>query len=401
MLKAPLEILQQMMTKDTRLICGIMSGTSVDGIDVAVARISGGGRGTRVEVVAYTETYYPEEVQQLVFSNAEASTSNVNDICVLHTAIAHLYADAVKELCEEAGMNVQSIDLIGIHGQTIHHLPEPTQIGRHLVRSSLQIGSGPTLAALLGVPVLSDFRAADLAVGGQGAPLVPYVDYLLFRSSEEHRVMVNIGGISNITWLGAGCSEDDVIAFDAGPGNMIVDALVRKLYGREYDEGGAIARSGRVNPDLLAWMRGHEFFRLEPPKTAGREIFGTEFVGNFLQIATELDVQAPADMIATASECTVQSIVGAARAINPKSESFDLYLCGGGARNQFFREGLTFSLPHARMKQLSELGVDADAKEAVSFAVLANEWLQGNAANMPRVTGARRKVILGCLSLGV
>ena len=400
MQKTPLEILQRMITKDVRLVCGIMSGTSVDGIDVALVRISGDGLGTRIETVAYTETYYPEEVQQLIFSNAEASTSNVNDICILHTALAHLYADAVKELCREAGVSQKEIDLIGVHGQTIHHLPEPTQLGRHSVRSSLQIGSGPTLAMLLGVPVVSDFRAPDLALGGQGAPLVPYVDYLLFRSAEEHRALVNIGGIANLTWLPADCEEAEVTAFDTGPGNMIVDALIRRLFGREYDEGGSIARSGHVSGDLLAWMLGHEFFRLNPPKTAGREIFGTEFVGTLLQIANELDVHVPADIVATASECTVRSITNAFHSIVPDGVPFFLYLCGGGARNLFFRDGLVFSLHQARVYDMSVLGMNTDAKEAISFAVLANEWLHGNAVNIPNVTGASRKAVLGSLSLG-
>jgi anhydro-N-acetylmuramic acid kinase len=399
--RAALDVLQRIMTKDTRLICGIMSGTSVDAVDVALVRISGGGLGTRLDVVAYTETYYPEEVQQMIFSNAEASTSNVNDICILHTALAHVYADAVRELCEEAGLPVHAVDLIGMHGQTIHHLPEPTQLGRHLVRSSLQIGSGPTLATLLGVPVLSDFRAPDLALGGQGAPLVPYVDYLLFRSTLEHRALVNIGGIANLTWLPANCAEEDVVAFDSGPGNMIVDALIRRLYGREFDEGGAIARSGRVNGDLLSWMLGHEFFRMPPPKSAGRELFGTEYVGNLLQIAYELDVSTPADIIATASECTVRTVTSALLSVTPPQTPFSLFLSGGGARNEFFREGLAFSVPQARQSDLTDLGLSSDAKEAVSFAILANEWLNGNAANLPRVTGATGKALLGSLSIGV
>jgi anhydro-N-acetylmuramic acid kinase len=399
MTQSPLDILTSLALKDSRLICGVMSGTSVDAVDVAIVRVGGGGLGTTLELVQYTETLFPEEVQQLVFSNSDVSSSNVYDICLLHAALAHTYAESVRQACEEAGIDVRSLDLVGVHGQTMHHIPEPAQLGRHLVRSTLQIGSGPTMAALLGVPVLTDFRAADMAVGGQGAPLVPYADYLLFRSPDEHRLLLNIGGIANLTWLPADCVADDVAAFDSGPGNMVVDALARQFFGKEFDEGGAIARTGRVNPDLLSWMLGHPYFRRTPPKSTGRETFGSEFVGTYLQIARDLEIETPADLIATAAECTVRTASTAISQLTHGCSDYALYVGGGGAKNLFFTEGLRFSLPNAQLKPFDVCGIQADAKEAVCFAVLANEWLHGNPTNLPRVTGASRRVILGSLSV--
>lgn len=399
MSRSPLHILTALAAKDSRLICGVMSGTSVDAIDVAIVRVRGDGTETRVDLQHYSETLFPEELQQLVFTNADVSTSNVYDLCLLHTAIAHTYADAIRQTCEEAGMEVRDLDLIGMHGQTMHHIPDAAVVAGQAMRATMQSGSGPTLAALLDVPVLCDFRAADMAVGGQGAPLVPYADYILFRSQQDHRLFLNIGGISNLTWLPAGCTIDQVAAFDTGPGNMVIDSLARQFLGKEFDEGGAVARTGRVNSDLLSWMLSHPFFRQAHPKSTGREMFGSEFVGTFLQIARDLEVDTPADLIATAAECTVRSTSAAISELTAGYGSFDLFVGGGGARNLFLTEGLRFSLPAARLRPFEDCGLPADAKEAVCFAVLANEWLHGNPANLPGVTGAGKRVLLGSFSV--
>ncbi len=398
--RSPLDILTALATKEPRLVCGIMSGTSVDAIDTALVRLRGGGAGTEMELVHYSETLFPEEAQQLVFSASEVSSSNVYDVCVLHAALAELYADAVRHACSEAGLGVSGIDLIGLHGQTLHHIPETYKLGRHEVRSTMQAGSGPMLAALLGVPVLHDFRSADMALGGQGAPLVPYADYILFRSVKEDRIILNIGGIANLTWLPAGCGEDDVLAMDTGPGNMIADSLMRRFFGREFDEGGAVARTGRVNADLLSWMFSHPFFARKAPKSTGREAFGGRFLENFLQIARDLELASPADLVATASEFTVRGIARAASILASPERKPVLYIGGGGAKNLFFTEGLRHSLSGAVIRPFDELGMPAAARESVCFAVLANEWLHGNATNLPRVTGASRKTLLGSFSTG-
>ncbi len=401
MARSPLDLLTRLTTKSERLVCGLMSGTSVDAVDVALVKIRGGGPGSHVELLRYAETLYPEEIQQRIFANAEVSTSNVDDICLLHSAVAHVYADAVEQLCDEAGVALQDIDLIGMHGQTLRHLPEKTGIGRHAVRSTLQIGNGSTLASLLGVPVVYDFRAADMAAGGQGAPLVPYIDYLLFRSDVEHRLLINIGGIANLTWLPAQGGSENIIALDTGPGNMIVDALMRRFHGREYDENGAVARSGNINPDLITWMMRNEFFTLEPPKTTGRERFGSPYIQELLQIVRDLGITSTENIITTASECTVRSITDQVKRLLPPEQQFKLFVSGGGARNHYFLDGLKYAFPAARLGDTNDFGIPGDAKEAISFAVLANEWLEGNSSNLPAVTGASRPMVLGAFASGL
>jgi anhydro-N-acetylmuramic acid kinase len=376
-----------------------MSGTSVDAVDVAITRVHGGGETARVELLHFTETLYSEELQNRIFANSEITSSNVNDICLLHSTLAHVYAAAVRACAREAGMEVSEIDLVGMHGQTLRHLPGQVNIGGQQVRSTLQIGSGPTLATLLQVPVVYDFRSGDIALGGQGAPLVPYADAVLFRSRDEHRVLLNIGGIANCTVLPRACALADVTAVDTGPGNMIVDALMRKFYGREFDERGMIASSGTVQPDLLSWLFQHPYYREKAPKSAGREMFGEDYVEDFLNMAHELGVREPADLVATASEITVRSIAAHIQAYAAEWHDFHLLISGGGARNRFFVDGLRYALSNARIDDSSVVGVHPDAKEALVFSLLANEWLMGNPANLPAVTGAERPGLLGALAL--
>lgn len=397
--RSPLDILTQLVTKPSRLVCGIMSGTSVDAVDVVLARIEGSGHALRVEQLRYSETLYAEDLQQRIFNNCEVASSNVNDICLLHAALAHVYADAVRDLCREGGVALEDVDLVGMHGQTLRHLPDPVRLVGYNLRSTLQAGSGPTLATLLQVPVVHDFRAGDMALGGQGAPLVPYVDYLLFRSPAEHRVLLNIGGIANLTWLPRDAGAGQVLAFDTGPGNMIIDALTRKFLGREFDEDGAVASMGTVNHDLLSWMLQHPYFRQKPPKSTGREGFGEDYLGDLLDVARELSVLEVPDIIATASECTVRSISMSLRPLLPAGATFRLLMSGGGAHNRFITDGLRYAFPEARIESTSALGVNPDSKEALAFAVLANEWLMGNAATLPSATGASRAALLGSLSL--
>ncbi len=396
---SPLDMLTRLVTKPDRLVCGIMSGTSVDAVDIVLARLRGSGASLGVEIVHYAETLYSEELQQRIFHNCEVSSSNVNDICLLHTAIAHTYADAVRAACTEAGLALTAVDLIGMHGQTLRHLPDRIDIAGQGIRSTLQIGSGPTLATLLQIPVVYDFRAGDMALGGQGAPLVPYIDHLLFQSEEEDRVLLNIGGIANLTLLPRGGELHDAVAFDTGPGNMLVDALMRKFYGREFDEDGLVASSGTVNGDLLSWMLRHPFFRLRPPKSTGRESFGEDYLEDLLNVARDLSVLDIADVVATVSECTVRGISMHLRALLPSPQRFRLLLSGGGARNQYFTEGLHYAFPDARVESTAALGVAPESKEALAFAVLANEWLMGNPANLPSATGANRSALLGALAL--
>lgn len=399
MTETPLAILTRMITQPSRVVCGLMSGTSVDAVDVVLTRIHGGGDTARVEQLHYIEVLFAEELQQRIFNNCEVASSNVNDICVLNIALAHIYADAVRTACREGGIPLEDIDLIGMHGQTLRHLPEAMEIAGYQIRSTFQAGSGSTLATLLQCPVVYDFRAGDMAVGGQGAPLVPRVDYLLFHSETEDRILLNIGGIANMTVLPAGAQLQDIHAFDTGPGNMLIDALMRKFYGREFDEDGATARAGAVNSDLLTWMMQHPFYRKKAPKSTGRESFGESYLENLLSVARELSIPDISDIVATVSECTVRSIAMHVRSFTREDRPFRLLLSGGGARNQFIVEGLRHAFPRATVDGTEVLGVSPQAKEALAFAVLANEWLMGNPANAPSATGAGRPALLGVLAI--
>jgi len=397
--KSPLDILTHLVTAPERLIAGIMSGTSVDAIDVALVKIRGSGEHLELELVHYTETLFAEEMQQRIFANAEVSSSNVNDICLLHTALAHVYSDALRATCMEAGIDPCSLHLVGMHGQTIRHLPNAMDLAGLSIRSSLQIGSATTLAALSGIPVVYDFRSGDLALGGQGAPLVPRADWIVFRSDEEHRMILNLGGIANVTILPRACRPEEVIAFDTGPGNMVLDALMRHFYGREFDEDGVIASSGVVNPDLLGWMLGHPYFKQHIPKSTGREQFGEDYLNNMLLLARDLGIDEASDIVATAAECTVRSIYAQVQPLLPDASSYRLLLAGGGAKNRFFSEGLRLSFSGASVESTASLGIPPEAREAVCFAVLANEWLVGNPGNLPSATGADREALLGALAL--
>lgn len=394
----PLELLTRLVTAPERIVAGIMTGTSVDAVDVALVRTYGSDERLRIDLLHYSETLFAEELQQRVFANMEVSSSNVNDLCLLHAALGYAFADAVREACSSADIDVSEIQLVGMHGQTMRHLPEPMELAGVPLRSTLQLGSAPILATLLDVPVVSDFRAGDMVLGGQGAPLVPRVDWLLFRSEEEHRVLLNIGGIANLTVLPQRCASHEVIAFDTGPGNMMVDALMRRYYGKEFDEDGAIARSGTIHNDLIGYMMRHEYFSRSYPKSTGRELFGESYLDTFVQLARDLDITHPEDIVATASECTVRSICGQLHAVVPPSTPFHLFAAGGGARNRFFMDGIKMNFPYARIDTTSALGIPPEAREAVSFAVLANEFIAGNPGNLPSVTGASREALLGSIT---
>lgn len=341
-------------------VAGLISGTSVDGIDVAVVDID----DTQLKVVAARTVPYEDEVRRriLAISNAQA---HVGETARLNFLLGELFASAL-----ESTFPLDTIELIGSHGQTIYHQGTPPLC-------TLQIGEGSVIAERTARPVVSDFRVGDMAAGGRGAPLVPLLDYRLFRHATVHRVALNIGGIANITVIPAGAKPEDVVAFDTGPGNMIIDALAPP-----FDRDGEKARAGRVNERLLAELLSDPFYAAPPPKTAGREQYGGEFVSR-----TGIDV-------ATATELTVQTI---ADAITRYPATGEVIVSGGGAHNRFMMERLQAAI-RPRLMPASDLGVDIDAKEAVLFALLAYETWQGRPGNLPSATGARHPVVLGKIS---
>jgi anhydro-N-acetylmuramic acid kinase len=359
-------------------IAGIMSGTSLDGIDVAIVEV--GGRG-RVRMIGFQSTAYPPLLRRelLAVSNAAAHAAAISR---LHFALGELYARATLRAMRRFGR----VALIGCHGQTIFHQ------GR---RSTLQIGEPAVIAERTGIPVVANFRARDIAAGGEGAPLVPYADYLLFRHPRRARTALNIGGIANITVIPAGAQPRDVVAFDTGPGNMVIDALVREYTrGKQYfDRGGALAASGRVRRGLLDELLGDAYYRRDPPKSAGREQYGAEFVARMKR--SKLPMR---DLIATATALTAATIaLGVRRAGAARSE---LIVSGGGAHNPRILAQLAGLLPEAPLATSAGYGIDVDAKEAVAFTMLAHETWHGRPGNLPSATGARQTVVLGSITPG-
>ncbi|MGB9456269.1 MAG: anhydro-N-acetylmuramic acid kinase [Bryobacteraceae bacterium] len=359
-------------------IAGIMSGTSLDGIDVAIVEM---GRRERVRVIGFQSTAYPAAVRRelLAVSNAATHTSAVSR---LHFELGELYARAANR----AMLRFGRVELIGCHGQTIYHE------GR---RNTLQIGEPAVIAERTGVPVVADFRARDIAAGGEGAPLVPYTDYLLFRHPKRARTALNIGGIANITVIPAGAQPDDVLAFDTGPGNMVIDALVRQHTRgkRNFDRGGRLAAAGRVNRELLDELLSDAYYRRDPPKSTGREQYGAEFVERMKRSKLAM-----CDLIATATALTAATIAIGAR--KGGAADAELIVSGGGAHNPRIMAQLAAFLPEAAVAMTADYGIDIDAKEAVAFAILAHETWHGRPGNLTSATGARRAVVLGSITAG-
>jgi anhydro-N-acetylmuramic acid kinase len=328
----------------------------------------------------------------LILKNSQPSTSRVDEISRLDFLLAELYADAVKAVARRAGVKISEIDLIGSHGQTIQHLPKPYRIFGKNLRATFQIGDPSVLATRLGITTVGDFRVADMAAGGQGAPLVPYVDWLLFRSRTKNRALLNIGGIANVTLLHGGCSQEEVIAFDTGPGNMVIDSLMERLYGTRYDRNGEVASRGRVDVSLLMWMMKHPYLKIKPPKSTGREDFGVPFIDALIRRSKRTK---PEDIVATASMFTSLSVFDALRRHVPEFIVDELIVAGGGCRNRYLVESLRSLFGMTVVRLSEEFGISPEAKEAICFAILANEAIAGRPANLPSVTGARRSVLLG------
>jgi anhydro-N-acetylmuramic acid kinase len=358
-----------------------MSGTSLDGIDVAIVEVGGRGR-PRVETIGFQSTPYPETVRAAILGvSGGAGGDRTGALSALNFHLGELYARAVLRAVKRYG----PVELIGCHGQTVYH-----EGGVH----TLQIGEPAIVAERTGVPVVSNFRARDIAAGGQGAPLVPYVDYLLFRHPKHWRIALNIGGIANISIIPPGTSAEDVIAFDTGPGNMVIDALARQ-YSKgklNYDRGGRIAQSGRVNNSLLGELLADPYITRKPPKSAGREQYGEEFVARMKRSRLPLR-----DLIATATAFTAATIA-LGIGFNGGWTRPELIVSGGGTHNPQIMAHLARELPGIAMSTSADHGINADAKEAIAFAILAHETWRRLPSNLPSATGARHSVVLGSIT---
>ena len=384
----------ELWSKPARLVVGLMSGTSADGIDAALTRITGSGLSTQVEQLGFYFLPFDTGTRRAILEICGGSVGGTKEVCLLGTHLGRLYAQAVRELLAATG--VEKVDLIGSHGQTVYHIPEAMDYLGTAIRGTLQIGDPSFLAEEFGCPVVSDFRIRDMAAGGLGAPLVPYTEFLLYRSETEDVALQNIGGIGNVTLLPAGCTLEEVTAFDTGPGNMVMDALVMKLTDGKlgYDDGGRLAASGRVIPSLLEWMLADPYLDRKPPKTTGREYYGAEYVERLLAQGDYPLV----DVLTTATAFTARTIALSLRRFAPRMPH-RLVVGGGGSRNPTLLRFLREALPEVTVQIQEDLGLDSDAKEAVAFALLANEALFGSCNNAPSATGAKHGVVMGRINL--
>lgn len=395
------------------IVAGVMSGTSADGINVALVRIEEKkallrprpSRGQecprrtitpRHTLLGHEEFPFPARVRRAVLASMNAEAASVADLARLNFLLGEIYADAVARTALNSRVKPE---LVGCHGQTIYHQGEAGSFLGRKVAVTWQIGEGAVVAARLGVPVVSDFRPADMAAGGKGAPLVPFLDYFLYRDARVGRIAQNIGGIANLTAIPAGASSRQVTAFDTGPGNMVIDGVMQALFERRYDRDGKIAAAGKVNENVVGRLLRAPFFRKRPPRTAGREEFGREYVRQFLGLCSGL---AKSDVVATATALTARSIAGAIQHfVLPREKSYrELVVSGGGAKNRTLMTMLRRELApfEIELHHSDEFGVPAEAKEAVAFAVLAYETWHRRPSNVPSATGAVRPAILGKIS---
>ena len=382
------------------LVLGMMSGTSADGIDVALARISGAPPNLNAKLLGHTSTKFPDALRKEILRVAEQHPISAGALSQLNFRLGGLFADATLAACRRFRVSPKRISLIGSHGQTIFHQGKPAPYFGAPTPSTLQIGEPSVIAARTGIPTVGDFRPADMALGGQGAPLVPYVDYLLYRHAKLGRVSLNLGGIANITVLPRAAKPQQVFAFDTGPANMLIDALVAHFTrGRQrFDKNAQLAAQGRSNPALLDELMRDPYLKLAPPKSTGREYYGHAYVKKILTLGLRYRAT-PNDLIRAATIFTTLSIVEALnRFVLRKTKINQLIVSGGGAHNPLIPAQLCPALPGIEVVPSSRLGVPEDAKEAFAFALLAYETFHQRPANLPSATGARGPAILGKIS---
>jgi anhydro-N-acetylmuramic acid kinase len=382
------------------LVLGLMSGTSADGIDVALAGISGKSPHLAAKLLGHTSFKFPPAVQKEILHVAEGGGVTAGDLSQLNFRLGELFADAALAACRRFKISPRRVSLIGSHGQTVFHQGRPVAYLGHPTASTFQIAEASIIAARTGITTVGDFRPADIALGGQGAPLVPYADYLLYRDKKLGRVSLNLGGIANITVIPAAARPEQVLAFDTGPANMLIDGLVAHFTrGRlRFDENARLASRGRSLPGLVDELMSDSYLRLAPPKTTGREYYGRAYVEKVLALGRRHRAKS-ADLIRAATIFTALSVVDALnRFVLRKTKIHQLIVSGGGARNPLIMAQLAAALPGVDALPSSDLGIPVDAKEAFAFALLAYETFHQHPGNLPSATGARGPAILGNIS---
>ncbi|GAC1634578.1 MAG: anhydro-N-acetylmuramic acid kinase AnmK [Candidatus Acidiferrum sp.] len=388
------------MPSSPKLVLGMMSGTSVDGIDVALVKISGAPPSLQIKLLNHTAIAFPTAMRKEILRVAEQTPITSGELSQLHFRLGHIYADAALAACKKFRISPSKIDLIGNHGQTIFHQGTPVSYLGAKTASTLQIGEGAIIAARTGITTVSDFRPADMALGGNGAPLVPFADYALYRHAKLGRVSLNIGGIANVTVIPANTKPSEVFAFDTGPGNMLIDALVSRFsHGRQrFDKNAALAQQGRAIPSLLDELLRDPYLKLAPPKSTGREYYGAAFVKKLLALGKKHHANTN-DLIRASTLFTALSIVDALNCfVLPKHKIHQLIVSGGGAQNPLLLAQLAAALPDVNVITSDELKIPTDAKESLAFALLAYETFHQRPSNIPSATGARGPAILGKIS---
>ncbi|WP_099360824.1 anhydro-N-acetylmuramic acid kinase [Fredinandcohnia onubensis] len=383
-----------------KVVVGLMSGTSLDGIDAALVTISEDEhQKIQVKLIHFSTLSYSETMRERILTLCDPSKARLEDISITNMLLGELFAEAAKKVVAQAGLEMKDVDLISSHGQTIFHQPEGKQIEDYTITSTLQIGDIAVIAERTGVKTVGDFRTRDMAVGGQGAPLVPYADDLLFRADSNGRILANIGGIANVTVLPPTESHEQVLAFDTGPGNMLIDAFTMwATNGKQtYDKNGEIAAAGKVDEQWLKELLDHDYYRLPAPKSTGRELFGFDYAKELWNAKADLGSE---DKVATITELTARTIVEECKRFIDSYNIQEIFISGGGWYNQTLRKRLQANLPPSiKLGSTDELGIQADAKEAIVFALLGYQCINKRPNNLPSATGASAPVIMGKIAL--
>ena len=385
-----------LINRDKKLIIGVLSGTSVDAVDIALTEVIGSGADTKVSVVKFDSIPIPQDIKQYVLRASNKESGTVADVCKLNALIGNLFADSINNFLSANGIDKKDVDLIGSHGQTLYHIPQEEELHGYKFKSTLQVGDPSVIANKTGITTVGDFRTADMALGGEGAPLVPFLDYVLFKSDTKNRLLVNIGGIANVTFLPKNGEIDSVTAFDSGPGNMVIDRLMMEFYDKPYDENGVTASDGKIQQKLFDdVLKFDNYYNRKPPKSTGREFYGESFIEYIVSVAHGISDE---DVIRTMTQYTAYTIhYNVKEFINGKPD--EVLVSGGGANNPFLMGLIKEYFFDAEVKPLELNGINPDNKEAVLFAVLANEAIHGNYANLPLVSGAEKKTVLGKICL--
>ncbi len=373
-----LERLFLIANKPIRKIIGLMSGTSLDGLDIAICNFEGSGADTKVAVQNFETVAYPENVKDEIRKIFAKPTIEFRQLCLLNPWIADIHSTYILNVLRKWGIDPSDIDLIASHGQTVYHSPRILHHHPYFPNATLQIGDGDHIAVKTGIITISDFRQKHIAAGGEGAPLALYGDYLLFSKKDENRIMLNIGGIANFTFLPGNFNTAEVFVTDTGPGNTLIDSLAQKYFNKAYDENAELAKQGNVNEYLLNKLKENSFFQTSFPRTTGPELFSLKYVEEAQQASNSSDISSH-DLIATTTKFSAVTISEAINSIIKKGDEHKIFMSGGGAHNPLLTEWIQKSLPETKLEPLENLGFSGDAKEALLFAILANETVAGSA----------------------